>query len=299
MNHSNNTPLVSVIIPTYNHAKYIRACIQSVIDQTYANWEIMVINNFSNDDTIGIVNSFSDPRINLINFKNNGIIAASRNEGIRQAKGEYIAFLDSDDLWYKNKLSECVKALDTADIVYHNLNIFNKNKTFMFKKLKGRKLKNPVFIDLMLNGNTLPNSSVVLKKYLIDKVGFITEDPRLVGVEDFDFWIRISKITDRFSFISKYLGNYWLGEDNTTMVSDLHIIKHRYLYQRYISLLNKQQRKEHLLFRSYFFGIMKYETKKYTNAIRLLKNGLRQKKLKIKIKCFLYLIKSYWSLVLN
>ena len=96
----NKIPAVSIVIPTYNHGYFLKKCLQSVIDQTLTDWEAIVINNFSEDNTIDVVNSFHDPRIHLVNFKNNGIIAASRNEGIKISNADLIAFLDSDDSWY-------------------------------------------------------------------------------------------------------------------------------------------------------------------------------------------------------
>src|SRR3989304_1426515 len=76
------SPLVSVIIPTYNHAHFLREALESVCAQTHANWEAVVINNYSEDNTVEVVESFKDPRIRLENFRNNGVIAAFRNRGI-------------------------------------------------------------------------------------------------------------------------------------------------------------------------------------------------------------------------
>ena len=102
-------PFVTVVIPTLNHAKLLRRALYSVVAQTFDNWEAIVINNFSTDETIKVVESYQDDRIKLINFKNNSVIAASRNQGIKNARGIYIAFLDSDDNWYSEKLQKCVE----------------------------------------------------------------------------------------------------------------------------------------------------------------------------------------------
>ena len=82
-----NQPFVTVVIPTFNHAKLLRRALDSVVAQTFDNWEAIVINNFSTDETIEVVESYQDDRIKLINFKNNGVIAASRNQGIKNARG--------------------------------------------------------------------------------------------------------------------------------------------------------------------------------------------------------------------
>ncbi|MDP2842393.1 MAG: glycosyltransferase family A protein, partial [Acetobacterium sp.] len=90
-------PLVSVVIPTYNHAGFLREALESLVAQTFSDWEALVVNNYSEDDTLDVVEAFNDPRIRVENFRNNGVIGASRNRGIRLSKGKYIAFLDSDD----------------------------------------------------------------------------------------------------------------------------------------------------------------------------------------------------------
>ena len=79
------TPLVSIVIPTYNHADMLRRAVQSVVSQSYTNWNAVVVNNFSTDNTIDIVNEFNDSRISLVNFRNEGVIASSRNKGIELA----------------------------------------------------------------------------------------------------------------------------------------------------------------------------------------------------------------------
>src|SRR3990167_9298210 len=115
--------LISVVIPTYNHAKYLHIALESVIKQSFSNWEVIVVNNYSEDNTIDVVEAFQDQRIHLVNFRNHGVIGASRNEGLRHAHGEFVAFLDSDDIWYPEKLSHCLAVLHEGyDLVCHNEN---------------------------------------------------------------------------------------------------------------------------------------------------------------------------------
>jgi glycosyltransferase involved in cell wall biosynthesis len=105
------SPKVSVIIPTYNRALLLREAIQSVLDQTFQDFEIIVVNNYSIDNTIDVVKSFEDERIKVINIRNNGIIAKSRNRGLKESRGNYLAFLDSDDRWLPEKLEIQVEYL--------------------------------------------------------------------------------------------------------------------------------------------------------------------------------------------
>ena len=167
-------PFISIIIPTYNHANYISKALKSVMNQSFQDWEAIVIDNQSVDETRKIIKSFNDSRIRYLRISNNGIVAKSRNAGVKFAKGKWIAFLDSDDWWKKNKLKMCyeiIKQKNDIDFIYHDLRVINnENSLFNLRKIKGRKLKEPIIIDLLLNGNPISNSSVVVKKDFLKKV---------------------------------------------------------------------------------------------------------------------------------
>ena len=142
-----STPFISIIIPTYNHANFLAKALESVINQTYRNWEAIVIDNHSTDGTSEIINKYKDTRIHYLKISNDGIIAKSRNLGINVAKGKWIAFLDSDDYWTEDKLEICIKNIDDeVDFVYHKLEIiYHKSKSY-FKRKKniGRNLNKPI-----------------------------------------------------------------------------------------------------------------------------------------------------------
>ena len=206
-------PLVSIIIPTYNRAEDLKRALQSVFDQTFTDWEIVVVDNHSVDDTDRLVKSFNNRNIKLFKIHNEGVIAASRNLGLKHALGEYIAFLDSDDWWLPKKLEESIKYLNQgADIIYHDLFYVTKfDQRFNWRRVQGRKLKSPVFYDLVESGNALPNSSVVVRKNLLNEIKGLSEDKDMVGSEDYDAWLRIAKISEKFQKIPDALGFYWAG----------------------------------------------------------------------------------------
>ena len=104
-------PLFAVVIPTYNQADYLKEAIDSVLAQSFTDFEIVVVNNHSTDNTREVIDSFNDPRITSIDFSNDGVIGAGRNVGIRAAKSDYVCFLDSDDTWYPEKLASTVADL--------------------------------------------------------------------------------------------------------------------------------------------------------------------------------------------
>lgn len=215
-----NNPLVSVVIPTYNRAYCIMRAIESIINQSYKNIEIIIVDNNSTDETETIINQIkSDIKILFYKIKNNGIIAKSRNFGINKSLGKYIAFLDSDDWWSKKKIEYSVKYLEEgSDLVYHDLYRVHKRKNYFKKlwKIRTRKLKKPVFKDLLIYGNAINNSSVVLRSDFIKNINGFSENPKLISSEDYETWIRYSKITDRFFRINKTLGSYWQGGGNTS-----------------------------------------------------------------------------------
>jgi len=283
----NTNPSVSVIIPTYNHAHFLKRCLFSLIHQTYKDWEAIVINNFSEDNTIEVVKEFNEKRFYLVNFKNNGIIAASRNEGIRLAKGEYIAFLDSDDWWYPEKLAESMRFfLEGADVVYHDLDIYCEEKRPIRQRNWRRQLKKPVFNDLMIHWNTIPNSGVVVRKSIIDKVGGLSEDEELITFEDIELWIKIARVTDNFVYIPKRLGGYWQGESNLSKRNERHIKCIETIYERYLYFLEDKEKKQAEAHKAYLIGRIKQKMGFYRDALRLFFISLQSKNSGVKIKSF-------------
>ena len=109
-----NNPLFSIVIPTYNRGNLIGRCIDSIIAQTYTNWEAIIVDNYSDDNTEEVVLSYKDDRIRFIKNHNYGVIAVSRNKALDMAKGDWICFLDSDDAWFPNKLQEIKNYLKGA-----------------------------------------------------------------------------------------------------------------------------------------------------------------------------------------
>ena len=115
-------PNISVIIPTYNRVSLLKKAIYSVLTQTYKDFEIIIIDNYSTDGTLKYLQQLNDKRVNFYQVRNNRIIAKSRNFGISKSLGKYIAFLDDDDWWDKNKLLESnLKLNEGFDLVYHNV----------------------------------------------------------------------------------------------------------------------------------------------------------------------------------
>jgi len=205
---------VSIILPTYNRASsYLKEAIDSVINQSYMNWELIVIDNNSTDNTIDLVKSYKSNKIFIYQINNNGVIAKSRNLGIEKSSGDYVAFLDSDDWWEDLKLEKALHSIDkhNADIVYHNCNLVSLSSKSI---TRCRHLKTNALTDLVLDGNTLVTSSVVALREKIEKVGRFDENPEIIGWEDYHLWLKLAKNSSIFYKVNETLGSCWEGEDN-------------------------------------------------------------------------------------
>ena len=217
MTEAQHSPRVSVVIPTYNRARDIGRCLDSLVAQTFRDFEVLVCDDGSKDETGEIVARYSD-RLDLkYRWADNfGGPARPRNDGIQHARGEFLAFLDSDDWWTDGKLAESVRALDAgADFVYHDLHLAQRASQRLFlRKSATRSLSKPVFDDLLANGNGINNSSVVVRRELMVRIGGFSEERNLIAAEDFDAWLRVAKLTDRFMRIPRTLGYYWIGDGN-------------------------------------------------------------------------------------
>lgn len=187
--------MFSIVIPLYNKELSIRNTIQSVLDQTYKNFEIIVVNDGSTDNSINVVQSFNDSRIKIVNQINQGV-SATRNNGIANSNFEWIAFLDADDLWEPNHLQEIRNMMQK----FPNKKVYVTSFEFSSKKEKGTTDKtNKVYLvdnyfRQAKKKHILWTSIVVVKKETILKVGGF--DIRMSNGEDLDCWARLAKSND-------------------------------------------------------------------------------------------------------
>jgi len=208
-------PFFSIIIPTYNRSTKVKRAIDSVLAQTFIDFEILVMDDGSTDDTPNIISDYLDSRIIYQWDINSGGPAYPRNRGLRLAKGEWICFLDADDWWKNNKLEVCAKNLnEKVDILYHDLEIIDKIQRMTINKIsKGRILKNNIIQDLLIQGNAINNSSVIIRKKIFDKIGLINESKEMLASEDLNTWLKIAEFSNKFHYLPKNLGYYHI--DNT------------------------------------------------------------------------------------
>lgn len=250
-------PYVSVVIPTFNRARDLERCLQSLVGQSYQNFEVRVCDDGSTDNTAAIAKSFSDVLdIHYETATNFGGPARPRNRGINAARGEVIAFLDSDDWWTPDKLARSVQALSFgADLVYHDLYIVRSEGQAAFTtRIRATSPRHPMFSALLCTGMSIPNSSVVVRRELLLSIGGVSEDRDLISIEDYDTWIRISKLTEKFHRLPECLGYYWQGGGNISAASPKQQARIRHLYARHVADLPTAVRSRAEAFLDYRIG---------------------------------------------
>lgn len=196
MTDVNDRILISVIVTTYNREQLLAECINAILAQTYKNFELIVVDNFSNYDFFEFLKGFKDDRIKGFQNANGGSIAMNRNVGLSKAKGKYVAFCDDDDRWHKGKLqkqfmtierySDTVLVSGLARKIGTATSFFGKNFGFLYRN---HRLDKKTFIyncPIIL-------SSVLIRKSVFEKSGTFNEDLKFRAIEDLDLWLRLAR----------------------------------------------------------------------------------------------------------
>jgi len=191
-------PLISVIIPVYNGERTIRQTIESVLSQTFTDFEIIVINDGSKDTTLEIVSSIQDSRLQVFSYPNAGQ-AASRNKGFSHATGKFIAFLDADDLWTTDKLEAQLQALQDnpqAAVAYSWSDCIDESGQFL-RQASHRTENGDVYAKLLLTDFLDNGSNPLIRRQALTEVGSFDES--LPPAEDWDMWLRLAA---RYHFVA-------------------------------------------------------------------------------------------------
>lgn len=263
--HNKNLPLVSVIIPCYNYGHFLEEAIDSVLNQTLTNLEIIVVNDGSSDpNTIAILNNLDKPKTKVIHQKNLKQ-ATARNNGIKKAKGKYICCLDADDKLEPTYLEECVTKMEIEklDLCGTWTQLFGEENSIWKTE--------DLDIDIIKDVNTIPCASVFTKKIWKKTGGY---NPKVNGYEDWEFWISIAEVGGRGKIIPKPLFLY--RKHGTSEISNA-LEKHNSLIKRIKELHPKLYNDK-----EYLDKIKKEQNEKYLarNPLVNLKNsGLDEDKL--------------------
>ena len=233
-------PTVSVIIPTYNRANLVAKAIKSVLSQTYQDFEIIVIDDGSTDNTEEIIRGFKDKRVKYIKkYKENKGSSVARNIGIKVARGKYIALLDSDDEWLPEKLDKQIKVIknefpEVGVVCSWSYNI-DKKGNYISKRYLPKK-DGYIYEDL-LSTNPISVPTVLIKKECFNRVGLF--DDLLNAQEDWDMWIRIAKYY-RFALIKVPLVKYRLHPNQISKNLEVKIITANRILVKYANELKKR-----------------------------------------------------------
>lgn len=231
--------LVSIVIPTYNRAHLLSRAIQSVLNQTYSNFELLVVDDFSTDCTESVVKGFHDNRIRYIRHKKTQGAATARNNGIKATKGEYIAFQDSDDEWLPTKLEKQVSAFNSAPsdlgVVYTSFWLIDNGKKTLVPSSHVKQTEGKIH-DELLKTNFVSTPTVVVRKECFEKVGMFANIPRF---QDWELWLRISKYYS-FKHIREPLVNSYRQPDSISRKIDALVLARKYILFRYYDAISEK-----------------------------------------------------------
>lgn len=229
-------PLISILTPTYNHEKFISKCIDSVLDQTYENWEQIIIDDGSTDNTRNVVSQYNDNRIRYIKQENVGIWRLSEiyNKALNLSKGDYIAILEGDDYWPNYKLEEQIKSFRIPGVILGcgNGQIVNDKNEHegVFHKSKSIPNVLPMYntLDKLLIKNFIPACTVLCKKKALLSIGGFHQPSYFPSV-DYPTWIHLSKL-GKFYYEDSIMG-YWRHHKNQiSSTREFEMIKATYDY---------------------------------------------------------------------
>ena len=241
-NTSNDYGLVSIIMPNYNSEKYIEATLNSVLAQTYTNWELLFVDDCSSDNSVDLVKKYNDARIKIMSTGTNGGAATARNIAIKEARGKWIAFLDSDDLWFPEKLSSQLKFMYDNDYGFSFTNYEDGEKIVTGPKSIG--------VYKMYQTNWIGCLTVMYDR---EKVGLIQIEP-IRKRNDYALWLKVIK-KEKCHHLDMTLASYNRHENSISSISTMQKIKW------YITLFKTEGKNSLLSFilaiRCSFFYIMK------------------------------------------
>ena len=248
-----NTELVSIITPSYNSAKFISETIESVLAQSYKNWEMIIVDDLSSDNSTDLIEKYTltDPRIKLIRLKINSGPAIARNTAIELARGRYIAFLDADDLWLSKKLEKQLQFMHEQSLAfsYSSYHLIDEEGNELGKFIT----KNSISYNSMLNTCSIGCLTAI---YDTNKLGKILM-PNIRKRQDYGLWLKILKEIKETKGILEPLATYRIVK-NSVSSNKLKAATYQWKIYRDVENLNLLRSTYHFI--HYFInGIMKYK----------------------------------------
>ncbi len=288
--------LFSIIIPTYNRKDLLLRAVNSVLNQSNKNWELIIVDNFSTDGTEEKIKSLKETRIKFFKNIKTGLVAKSINIGIKKSKGEWIGFLDSDDTYHFDKLKIIERTIlnNNVDVIYHDLQKIYQNEKYSNKIMKGTKLNGQITKNILINGCNIFHSSTIVKKSKLLDVNLISEDVYLSQTYDLDLWLKLSTMNNIFYYIPRTLGSYLIHENNFQEKNVDISIKENATMSKFLRYLNSEELKIYQARLNYKKSRYYYNKKDKDNSIKNVILSLKSGSLKIKILSLLTLIQIFF-----
>ena len=268
-------PTISIVIPTYNHANFLQRALTSIVSQKYLDWEVIIVDNHSDDHTDEIVNSFCNSKFKLLKIHNQGVIGVSRNRGIDCAQGEWIAFMDSDDLWYPSRLSSCSRFFESNS---ENFDVISTNEMMVFSDSNRRRIlchgpaSDHMYRDMLLYGNRLsPSATLVRREFLNQNNLRFSVSKDFITVEDYDFWMCLAREDASFLFLNSVEGEYSIHGGNASYQLDKHAAATECVLRRHVFELQSFEDNKTKLWRKVKSRIYIFDGIKRLKAFNILK----------------------------
>lgn len=229
--------LISVVIPAYNRGYIIRKCIESVLQQTYQNIEVIVVDDCSIDNTVSVVKSIKDPRVQCYMLEKNRGACFARNYGVERSNGEYIAFQDSDDFWKEDKLEKQLAFMENsgAELVFCGMNRndpLNNTSTYYPSDFSDKK----DILEQLLENNAISTQTILIKRTCMKKISF---DITFRRYQDWDFAIQAVAAGVKIAYMPYSLVDSVIQKNSISATvksgeAYIHLIdKHKKLYENY------------------------------------------------------------------
>lgn len=248
---------VSIITPLFNSELYISDAIDSVLSQSYSDFEMIIIDDHSTDQSVKIVKKYNDPRIKLICLNENRGTGIARNKGLELAVGRYIAFLDADDIWLPNKLEKQIEFMKSKNVVFcfSSFHLMDSNGMQLGKYRKALKRVN---YDMMLKNNYIGCLTAIYDTKAFGKIYMSDFRKR----QDWGYWLKLLSLSNWAESLSEPLASYRIGNKSLSKVK-WNLIKSNYLfYKEQVGLSPFQSINRLIAFVYYYFHYRIKYTKK-------------------------------------
>lgn len=270
--------MFSIVIPLYNKEQSITKTLQSVLEQSFTEFEVIIVNDGSTDNSVAKVKEYNDSRIRLIYQQNRGVSAA-RNRGIVEAKNEWIAFLDADDSWCRQKLekvSSVIKSNERIDVVFHafETKIIKNNK--LIKNIFKASGDLPSLLNSIVDGLKIQTSAVIAKKELFMNDSGLFFREGMNNSEDREVWYKLALAKKRSFYVNEYLSTYIVDHSIESLTGNnnkyFHFLSMWNRLQSYMSLLSIEEK---MLFENFIHDYNKTQISNYWMTLNTFPEDFR------------------------